>query len=82
MLEDHPLPPPIRPTTPFAEPQWPYTAKALGRDCPPVEEIWAGYGSEVTDPCTVRAIEKAVESAWTRFAATRQQAIRDGHAPH
>ena len=75
-----PLPPPIRPTTPFAEPRWADTADYLGRDCPPVEEIWDGYGTEVTDPCTLKAVEFAVGWMWTGDAEYRQRAIRDGHA--
>ncbi|MDE0131482.1 MAG: hypothetical protein OXQ32_04395 [bacterium] len=75
-----PLPPPIRPTTPFAEPRWWDSAVGLGRDCPPVEEIWDGYGTEVTDPCTLQAIETAVDWAWRGDADWRQSAIRDGHA--
>ena len=80
VLEYRPLPPPIRPTTPFAEPQWPDTAKKLGRECPPVEEIWTGYGTEVTNPCTINAINQAMRLMWTGDAETRQSAIRDGHA--
>ncbi|MCQ3804132.1 MAG: hypothetical protein KTV45_08515 [Acidimicrobiia bacterium] len=77
-----PLPPPTRPTTPFAEPQWQWndTARFLGRDCPPVEEIWDGYGSEVTDQCTLEAIATAVDWMWTGDAEYRQRAIRDGTA--
>ena len=75
-----PLPPPIRPTTPFAEPEmWDFAAD-LGRDCPPVEDIWDGYGSEVTDQCTLQAIENAVNYMWVGDAVWRQVAIRDGHA--
>ena len=75
-----PLPPPIRPTTPFLEPQWPETAEGLGRDCPPVEEIWGGYGTEVTDPCTLKAVETAVDWMWRGDVGWRQLVIRDGHA--
>ena len=75
-----PTPPPIRPTTPFAEPRWPDTAKYLGRDCPPLEEIWDGSATEVTDPCTLQAIETAVNLMWTGSVEYRQRAIRDGHA--
>ncbi len=75
-----PLPPPIRPTTPFAEPRWPVRANILGRDCPPVEEIWDGYGTEVTDACTLEAIENAVGVMWNSDAEYRQRAVRDGHA--
>ena len=77
---DLPLPPPIRPTTPFAEPEWPQFAEILGRDCPPVEEIWDGYGTEVTDPCTLQAIETAVDGMWGADANLRAVAIRDGRA--
>ena len=75
-----PLAPPIRPTTPFTEPQWPDTAHYLGRNCPPVEEIWDGYRTEVTDPCTLKAVEFAVDWMWTGDATYRQRAIRDGRA--
>ena len=75
-----PLPPPIRPTIPFAYPQWPDTAHFLGGNCPPVEEIWDGYGSEVTDPCTLEAVATAVDWMWTGDASFRQRAVRDGQA--
>ena len=75
-----PLPPPIRPTTPFAEPLWLEIAEALGRDCLPVEEVWDGNGTEVTDPCTLKAIETAVDWMWRGNVELRQVAIRDGHA--
>ena len=75
-----PLPPPIRPTTPFTEPLWPQYAEILGRGCPPVEEIWNGYGTEVTDPCTLKAIETAVDGMWRADANLRAVAIRDGQA--
>ena len=75
-----PLPPPIRPTTPFTQPLWPQFAEILGRDCPPVEEIWDGYGTEVTDPCTLKAVETAVDGMWRADANLRAVAIRDGQA--
>ena len=75
-----PLPPPIRPTTPFTQPLWDHLAEGLGRDCPPVEEVWGGYGTEVTDPCTLKAIETAVDWMWRGEALTRANAIRDGQA--
>ena len=75
-----PPPPPIRPTTPFLEPQWPEAAEGLGRDCPPVEEVWGGYGTEVTDPCTLKAVETAVDWMWRGDVEWRQLVIRDGHA--
>lgn len=78
-----PLPPPIRPTTPFAAleyPELPDFAADLGRDCRPVEEIWDGYGTEVTDPCTRQAVRNAVEYMWVGDAVWRQVAIRDGKA--
>ncbi|MDE0234785.1 MAG: hypothetical protein OXM62_07235 [bacterium] len=75
-----PLPPPTRPTTPFGKSEFPDFAADLGRDCPPVEEIWDGYGSEVTDPCTRQAVETAVNYMWIGDAYWRQLAIRDGHA--
>ena len=75
-----PLPPPIRPTTPFTQPLWDGAAEDLGRDCPPVEEVWNGYGTEVTDPCTLKAIRTAVDWTWRGDASLRTLAIRDGHA--
>ena len=75
-----PTPPPIRPTTPFTQPLWDGAAEPLGRDCPPVEEIWNGYGTEVTDPCTLQAIETAVDWMWRGEAPLRTLAIRDGNA--
>ena len=75
-----PHPPPIRPTTPFAPAAFPETADEIGRICPPVEEVWGGYGAEVTDPCTLKAIELAVDWMWRGDAPWRQRAIRDGHA--
>ena len=78
---DLPLPPPIRPTTPFTAPEWVgVAAEGLGRECPPVEEIWDGYGTEVTDPCTLKAVETAVDWMWRGDAIWRQRAIRDGRA--
>ena len=71
--------PPIRPTTPFTEPRWPDTAEALGRDCPPVEEIWSGNGSLVKDQCTLDAINTAMRFVWREPSELRQRAIRDGH---
>lgn len=73
-----PTGPPIRPTTPFAEPRFPDTAQALGRDCPPVEELWE-QETEVTDPCTIAAVTTALDYAWTGPAAHRMAAVRDGH---
>ena len=58
VFEDLPMPPPILPTTPFIDPWYPESADALGRNCPPVEEIWEGKGVEVTDPCTLAAISR------------------------
>ena len=75
-----PLPPPIRPTTPFTQPRWTQVAEALGSNCPPVEEIWDGYGTEVTDPCTLKAVETAVDWAWRADGELRGNAIRDGLA--
>ena len=71
--------PPIRPTTPFAEPRWPDTAQALGRDCAPVEELWPGNAAPVTDQCTLDAIDTALQYAWSSPSELRQRAIRDGH---
>lgn len=73
-----PLPPPIRPTTPFAPPE--YDLDDMGQGCPPVEETWDGYGTEVTDPCTLKAIETAVDWAWRGDPTLRELAIRDGYA--
>ena len=71
--------PPIRPTTPFAEPRWPDTAQALGRDCAPVEELWPGNAAPVTDQCTLDAIDTALRYAWSSPSDLAQRAIRDGH---
>ena len=70
--------PPIRPTTPFSEPRFPETAGALGRDCPPVEEIWR-RNQPVEDPCTLQAVRTALEYAWTGPVEHRMAAVRDGH---
>ena len=70
--------PPIRPTTPFAESRWPDTATDLGRDCPPVEELWE-QGKTVEDLCTLEAIQTALNWAWSAPSDLRQRAIRDGH---
>ena len=79
--------PPIRPTTPFAEPRWPDTAEALGRGCPPVEEIWSltrlrlwsSNAIRVEDQCTLDAIDTALRYVWSSPSELRQRAIRDGH---
>ena len=71
--------PPIRPTTPFAEPRWPDTATQLGRDCPPVEDLWE-QGKTVEDPCTLEAIHTALTWVWAAPTDLRQRAIRDGPA--
>ena len=71
--------PPIRLTTPFAEPRWPDTAEALGRDCLPVEVLWSGNGSLVRDQCTLDAVDTALRFAWREPSELRQRAIRDGH---
>ncbi|MDE0137345.1 MAG: hypothetical protein OXM57_14640 [bacterium] len=73
-----PTGPPIRPTTPFAEPRYPDTAQALGRDCPPVEDLWE-QGADVTDPCTVAAVSTAIRYAEAGPTPHRMAAIRDGH---
>lgn len=75
---EFPTGPPIRPTTPFAEPRFPDTAQALGRDCPPVEELWE-QDKEVTDPCTIAAVSTALDYAFTGPAAHGMAAVRDGH---
>ena len=79
--------PPIRPITPFAEPRWPDTAEALGRGCPPVEEIWSvtpirlspSNTIRVKDQCTLDAIHTALRYVWSSPSELRQRAIRDGH---
>ncbi|MYB45377.1 MAG: hypothetical protein F4X74_10610 [Acidimicrobiia bacterium] len=73
-----PTGPPIRPTTPFAAPRYPATAQALGRDCPPVEDLWEP-GADVTDPCTTAAVAAVLDYAETGPTAHRMAAIRDGH---
>ena len=71
--------PPIRPTTPFTESRWPDTADALGRNCAPVEELWAGNRSPVKDQCTLDSINTALHYVWSSPSELRQRAIRDGH---
>lgn len=75
-----PTPPPIRPTGRFVQPRWPDIAEGLGRDCPPVEQVWQGFGAEVTDPCTLAAVEQVMDGMWRGDAPFRQWAIRDGYA--
>ena len=75
---EFPTGPPIRPTTPFAEPRYPDTAQALGRDCPPVEDLWE-QGKDVTDPCTTAAVATALDYAYTAPTPMRMAALRDGH---
>lgn len=70
--------PSIRPTTPFSEPRFPGTAQALGRDCPPVEEVWR-KNQPVEDPCTLQAVRTAIEYAWSGTLEQRMAAVRDGH---
>ena len=70
--------PPIRPTTPFAEARWADTAEVLGRDCPPVEDLWE-QGKPVSDECTLEAIHTALTWVWSAPSDLRQRAIRDGH---
>jgi len=74
-----PAGPPIKPTTPFAEPRWPDTAQVLGRDCPPVEQLWTANGAPVKDQCTLDAIGTALRYAWANPSELAQRAIRDGH---
>ena len=78
--EDYPPPPPpLAPLPPFTEPDYPEHALALGRNCPSVETLWYRNG-RVTDPCTLIALQNAVQYAMG--AATVDQteaAIRDGH---
>ena len=74
-----PAGPPIKPTTPFAEPRWPDTAEALGRDCLPVEDLWTTKGAPVKDQCTLNAIDTALRYVWSSPSELRQRAIRDGH---
>ncbi len=70
--------PSIRPTTPFSEPRFPGTAQALGRDCPPVEAVWR-KNQLVEDPCTLQAVQTAIEYAWSGTLEQRMAAVRDGH---
>ncbi|MDE0601686.1 MAG: hypothetical protein OXI56_07830 [bacterium] len=74
---EFPLGPPIRPTTPFSEPRFPGTAQALGRGCPPVEEVWR-KNQPVEDPCTLQAVRTAIEYAWSGALEQRMAAVRDG----
>ena len=69
--------PPIHPTTPFSEPRFPGTAQALGRGCPPVEEVWR-RNQPVEDPCTLQAVRTAIEYAWSGTLEQRMGAVRDG----
>ena len=76
---DLPSGPPLPPTVPYAEPDFPDTAALLGRDCPPVEALWS-LDAPVQDPCTLSAVHTALQYA--NAAATREQvqaAVRDGH---
>lgn len=75
---EFPTGPPIRPTIPFAEPRFPDTAQALGRNCPPVEDLWE-QGADVTDPCTIAAVSTAIRYAETGPTPHRMAAIREGH---
>lgn len=75
---DIPDGPAIRPTTPFVTPRWTDTAGVLGRNCPPVEEVWT-RGASVTDSCTLQAIETVMDYLWTESSELRQRAVRDGH---
>ncbi len=71
--------PPLPPTTPYTDPQFPETATLLGRDCPPVEQLWS-LDAPVEDPCTRAAVRTAFQFA--HGAATPRQiqaAVRDGH---
>ena len=70
--------PPIRPTTPFTDPRFPETAQALGRDCPPVEQLWR-KNQPVEDPCTLKAVQTALEYAESGTLEQRMAAVRDGH---
>ena len=74
-----PAGPPIKSTTPFAEPRWPDTAEALGRDCLPVEDLWTTKDAPVKDQCTLDAIDTALRYVWASPSELRQRAIRDGH---
>ncbi len=74
-----PTGPPLARTTPYTEPDFPETAALLGRDCPPVEQLWS-LDAPVEDPCTLEAVRTAFQFA--HAAATPQQiraAVRDGH---
>ena len=75
---EFPSGPPIRPTIPFAEPRFPEEAEALGRGCLPVEGLWE-QDQPVSDPCTLEAVQTALEYAFTGPSELRMAAIRDGH---
>ena len=65
-------------TTPFASPRYPGTAVQLGRNCPPVEQLWE-ITKVVEDTCTHAAVETAFRLAWSGTKAQRMAAVRDGH---
>ncbi len=74
-----PFSPPLPLTIPYAEPRFPETAHLLGRDCPPVEQLWSPE-APVEDSCTLSAVRTAFQFA--HAAATPEQtqaAVRDGH---
>ena len=77
--EDYPPPPPLAPLPPFIEPDYPEYALALGRNCPSVETLWF-EGKPVTDPCTLIALQNAVQYAMGAATVDQSEAaIRDGH---
>ena len=76
--EDYPPPPPLAPLPPFAEPDYPEYAQTLGRNCPSVEALWF-EGKPVTDPCTLIALQNAVQYAMGAATVDQSEAaIRDG----
>ncbi len=80
LVGERPEGPPLAPLPPFTEPDYPEFAVTLGRNCPSAEVLWARRKS-VRDPCTLVALQNAVQFALA--AATVEQseaAIRDGWA--
>ena len=73
---DDPLAPPLAPLPPFTEPDYPQFAEVLGRSCPSTEELW-GTGKMVADPCTLVALQNAVQFAVA--AATVEQTEAASH---
>lgn len=70
--------PPLPATTPYVEPTFPETAVQLGRDCPPVEQLWS-LDAPVEDSCTLAAVLAAFQYAYAAATAEQTQAaVRDG----